>query len=91
LKCSASRRSADNITAVAITFDNFYKVLDSLKPRNHQTILDYDVIEMQKMEPLQPHMTPKMMHEKNVIYIENDDILDAPSDIGENQDQGKVQ
>lgn len=28
LKCSATRRSADNITAVAITFDNFYRVLD---------------------------------------------------------------
>jgi hypothetical protein len=34
LKCSAARRSADNITAVAITFDNFYRVLDESKKRN---------------------------------------------------------
>lgn len=34
LKCSATRRSADNITAVAITFDNFYKVLDQAKVKN---------------------------------------------------------
>lgn len=52
LKCSASRRSADNITAVAITFDNFYRVLDDLKKKNSEQVMDYEVIEMQKLDPI---------------------------------------
>jgi hypothetical protein len=52
LKCSASRRSADNITAVAITFDHFYKVLDHLKMKNFDSAMDFEVIEMQKMDPI---------------------------------------
>jgi len=52
LKCSASRRSADNITAVAITFDNFYRVLDDLKKKNLEQVMDYEVIEMQKLDPI---------------------------------------
>jgi hypothetical protein len=54
LKCSAARRSADNITAVAITFDNFYKVLDQNKVKNQTGCMDYEVIEMQKMEVQMP-------------------------------------
>ena len=52
LKCSASKRSADYFTAVAITFDNFYRVLDDLKKKNSEQVMDYDVIEMQKLDPI---------------------------------------
>lgn len=91
LKCSATRRSADNITAVTITFDHFYHVLDNLKQKNHANVMDYDVIEMQNMIPLQPHMSPKRPDSKNVIYIENDDVLDVPPDEADYQEQVKTQ
>jgi hypothetical protein len=80
LKCSAARRSADNITAVAITFDNFYRVLDQSKKLNQSGCMDYEVLEIQKMEPIP--LNPDLTDSKNVIYIENDDVLEASSDIG---------
>ena len=52
LKSSAVRRSADNITAVTITFDNFYRSLDDAKARNSMQILDYEVIELHKLTPI---------------------------------------
>lgn len=52
LKASAVRRSADNITAVTITFDNFYKALDEFKLKNSITSCDYDIMELQKMDPI---------------------------------------
>jgi hypothetical protein len=76
---------------VAITFDNFYKVLDQSKVKNQLTLLDYEVIEMQKMEPLMPPQTQaKLQESKNVIYIENDDLLEGnSSDTAEAQELGK--
>ena len=40
LKTSAARRSADNITAVTIAFDNFYTQLDEFKAKNAFTAID---------------------------------------------------
>lgn len=51
LKSSAVRRSADNITAVTITFDNFYRMLDDAKAKNSIQTLDYELIELQKLTP----------------------------------------
>jgi hypothetical protein len=41
--------------------------------------MDYEVIEMQKMEPVPLNSEAEI---KNVIYIENDDVLEQSSDIG---------
>jgi hypothetical protein len=40
--------------------------------------MDYEVIEMQKMDPvpIHPHVSNRQNDAKNVIYIENDDLLD---------------
>jgi len=40
--------------------------------------MDYEVIEMQKMDPvpIHTHVSNRQNDAKNVIYIENDDLLD---------------
>lgn len=50
LKVSALRRSCDNITAVVIAFDNFYRMLDEVrgKPTPASNLLfgnDHEVFE----------------------------------------------
>jgi hypothetical protein len=52
LKSSAVRRSADNITAVTITFDNFYRMIDDAKAKISIQTLDYELIELQKLTPI---------------------------------------
>lgn len=53
LKSSAIRKSCDNITAVVIAFDNFYKNLDKKKAQengfNHE--FDPEVFEEIQMDP----------------------------------------
>ena len=51
LKISATRRSCDNITAVVIAFDNFYRQIDEKVNLIKKQSLDYEVIEEIQMEP----------------------------------------
>lgn len=79
LKGSSIRRSADNITAVTITFDNFYRMLDEAKGKCQSNVLDFDIIELQNLKPIP--VVSLSRENQNVIYIENDDVLEDTSDL----------
>lgn len=75
LKVSAVRRSCDNITAVVIAFDNFYRKIDDMRSRRSEGPPDFKVLEEIEFLPVSDdvdkHEDPK------VIYIENEDILES--------------
>ena len=80
LKACAMRRSCDNITAVVIGFDNFYRRLDEAKSGSRAgqllTSNDFEVIEEVDMHPVDdPLLDPG-----NVIYIESDDHQESQTE-----------
>lgn len=93
LKASALRRSCDNITTVVIVFDNFFRKLDELQGKSLFSN-DKEIIEEILFEP-EP-LTPLRKKEDNVIYIENEDLLEdeetnvvSTGDLGLKNSEGK--
>ena len=93
LKASAIRRSCDNITTVVIVFDNFFRKLDELQGKSLLSN-DKEIIEELLFEP-EP-LTPHKKREDNIIYIENEDILEdeennavSTGDLGLKSSEGK--
>ena len=68
------RRSCDNITTVVIVFDNFYRKLDELQGKGFHSN-DKEILEEIVFDP-EPLIAPPKREEKNVIYIENEELLD---------------
>ena len=82
LKASAVRRSCDNITTVVIVFDNFYRRLDEIQGKG-TLINDTEIMEEIQMEPVQDTQGEP----SNVIYIENEELLES-ADENSGQDSG---
>jgi len=75
---SAVRRSCDNITAVVIAFDNFYRKIDEMRSRRSEGPPDYSVLE--EIEFLPTSDDADKLEDPKVIYIENEDILESANE-----------
>ena len=71
LKCSAMRRSCDNITTVIITFDNFYQKLDEYK-RIGVKQAETEILQIIDFKPIDENVT-----QNTQMFIE--DVTEEPA------------